>query len=170
MEVMNLAVERKGRKNSPMLPSLKEREPEANEIVSLLLDFVPLAMHELRKSFHENNSSDLTIPQFRILAILNCQPMNTKGLADTLGISLPAISRTMKALSKKGLVKKAKSKSDKREAHIQLTPEGSLIVTKAKVSVKKSLSEKMGKISAPKLKKMKSGINELNEFFLGIKE
>lgn len=74
---------------------------------------------------------DLTARQTAVLmtVYLTEQPHTVRGLAETLGVAKPAITRAVDTLSGLGLVKRAKDEADKRNVFIQRTVKGSVFLS-----------------------------------------
>ncbi len=95
-----------------------------HELASRFLDVIPLAMQALRTEMRQTRGTDLTVPQFRMLAHLWCEPASNRKLADNLGISVAASSRMVDWLIKHELAEKAQDETDRRQVVVQLTPAG----------------------------------------------
>ncbi len=74
---------------------------------------------------------DLTARQTAVLmtVYLTEQPHTVRGLAETLGVAKPAITRAIDTLSGHGLVKRAKDEADRRNVFIQRTVKGSVFLS-----------------------------------------
>ena len=59
-----------------------------------------------------------------VLAISNNPGINSKELADIMGVTKGAISQTLNILVKKGLIRKTPAPADARESALELTPLG----------------------------------------------
>ena len=81
-------------------------------------------MQSIRNEMRKARTNELTIPQFRVLANLWCEPANNRMLAETLGLSVAATSRMVDWLIKRGLVEKTQDTTDRRQVIAQLTPLG----------------------------------------------
>ena len=70
-------------------------------------------------------SLDLSLTQIKALHALDAGPApSVKELADQLGLSLPAASRAVESLLRKGLVTRTEDEHDRRIKRIALTSEG----------------------------------------------
>lgn len=69
---------------------------------------------------------DLAMTQVKCLFVLgNCaEELSVKDLADRLGLSLPAGSRTVEGLLRRGLVERREDEHDRRIKRVRLTAEG----------------------------------------------
>jgi DNA-binding MarR family transcriptional regulator len=68
---------------------------------------------------------ELSLTQLRALHVLayDSDTMSLKELADRLGLSLPAVSRSIEGLVQRGLVTRAEDADDRRMKQVRATPE-----------------------------------------------
>ena len=78
-----------------------------------------------------SNSPDLTSRQMSILLQVYLMPPShtVRGLATTLNISKPVITRAIDALIRLGFVKRVRDENDKRSVLIQRTVKGAVFLT-----------------------------------------
>jgi len=69
---------------------------------------------------------DLTFPQWRVVVILGDAPEGARisDIAQGVGVTLPATSRQLRRLERRGLVTVGRDERDRRAAVVRLTPEG----------------------------------------------
>jgi DNA-binding MarR family transcriptional regulator len=67
---------------------------------------------------------ELSLTQLRALRVLahDVDQMSLKDLAERLGVSLPAVSRSVEGLVQRGLVTRAEDASDRRMKQVRATP------------------------------------------------
>ena len=77
-------------------------------------------------TFHAIGELDLSFTQIKALCALenDGQERSVKGLADTLGVSLAAMSRAVDGLFERGLVSREEDPADRRMKRVRLTPSG----------------------------------------------
>lgn len=74
--------------------------------------------------------------QYPLLATLDrASAMTVSGLAETLGLSQPAITRTLANLVSLGLVDSMRAPGDQRQKHVSLTPAGAAALARARIIV-----------------------------------
>ena len=75
---------------------------------------------------------DLTVRQLAILLhiYLEPPPHTVRGLAATLGVTTPVITRALDTMGHMGLVKRVRDERDRRNVVIKRTVEGALFVEK----------------------------------------
>lgn len=90
-----------------------------------LLAIVPALMQALRVEMRAARSSDLTVPQFRILVFFQIHPgAPLTQAAEHLGLSLPAASKLAEGMVARGLLARETCTSDRRRIAIALTDDG----------------------------------------------
>lgn len=94
------------------------------KISSQILEVVPLAMRSIRSEMRGLAQPELSVAQFRILARLEFKPHSNKDLAEWVGVSTAAMSRTIDTLVKRGFVQRHIPKHDRREVVLTLTVKG----------------------------------------------
>ena len=74
---------------------------------------------------------DLTARQFTILLkiYLDEPPHTVRGIASSLNVTKPVVTRAIDSLSKLGLVKRVRDEQDKRNVFIQRTVKGAVYLT-----------------------------------------
>jgi DNA-binding MarR family transcriptional regulator len=66
----------------------------------------------------------LSLPQFRILGAVGAGASKASDLSDFQGVSKPAMSRHLDALVGQGLLKRGRSRSDRRQLSLEVTEKG----------------------------------------------
>ena len=94
------------------------------ELAGHLLSTIPRAMWRIRSEVRSAAKTDLTLPQFRILAHLSMGPSTNCILSEHLGASAANTCRTLVTLVGRGLVMQSRSKRDRRVVTLKLTPRG----------------------------------------------
>lgn len=138
----------------------------AKEVAALFLDVVPSAMRELRrqvcpKGEIKSRTLGLSLPQLRILACLADSPAGIKAVAEGLGVSLPAVSRMLTLLEKKGYVQRIPGQRDKREVEARLTAKGEQCFAQMQKEARAKLSESLRSVPAADLAPFARGLTEL---------
>ena len=81
-------------------------------------------MRSVRRQFRTLGAKALSLPQLRLLARLRRSSSTNAALADHLGVSLPAVTRLVQGLMKKGHVTRTVVASDRRQAQLECTAKG----------------------------------------------
>ena len=96
-----------------------------------LAGLVKYLLHAHGADFFETvGELDLSFTQVRALAILgrDVEQASLKELGDRLGLSLPAVSRSVEGLVKRGYVTRAEDADDRRFKQVAATPEGRALI------------------------------------------
>jgi DNA-binding MarR family transcriptional regulator len=95
-------------------------------LVRDLAGFAKILLHAGGRDFYrEVGELDLSLSQIRILHVLTgeVEEASLKALADEIGLSLPATSRSVDALVQRGLVTRSESTVDRRLKAVRATGE-----------------------------------------------
>ncbi len=86
-------------------------------------------INRFRFLFNKYTSDELTGTQLSVLRLLNEKgPSNTSFLAESLGVTLSAITAMINRLCKFGMVFRERRPEDRRQVWISITPKGSQIL------------------------------------------
>lgn len=100
------------------------------ERTELTLDMYALAAYLLRTAnvgtFNAIAGMDLSVTQIKALCALECdgEERSVKALAQSLGLSVAAMSRAVDGLFERGLVDREEDPDDRRMKRVRLTPGG----------------------------------------------
>jgi DNA-binding MarR family transcriptional regulator len=102
-----------------------------------LLDTIPCSIRTIRKLYAESLDGALTLQQIRVLTLIS-EGQGLTQIADTLQVSLAAVSKMVSALSKKKIIM-SKEGLDRRTQILTLTPQGKNSLDKIKKMVRSKL-------------------------------
>jgi DNA-binding MarR family transcriptional regulator len=110
----------------------KRTEPEIAPSTSELVDAVLASSRALvalsARSIADN--TDVTLPQYRMLVVLDHAPSNLTALADALDVIPSTAMRMVDRLVTAGLVQRTVPQEDRRVTHLELTAAGRQTVHK----------------------------------------
>jgi DNA-binding MarR family transcriptional regulator len=115
-------------------------------------DLYALASFLMRRAnvgtFNAIAELDLSFTQIKALCALESDPQerSVKALADGLGVSLPAMSRSVDGLFERGLVSREEDPTDRRMKRLRLTSEGARVPKLLNESRLSALSELIGSL------------------------
>lgn len=109
-----------------MLPV--ESVPAESEIGSDRLSDAVVAVAVLSRSL-ERALSDLTLPQFRILSMIESAPERAARLASRSEVTKASLTSITSVLERRGLIRREKVLGDKRGVRFGLTDEGRAVLT-----------------------------------------
>src|SRR6516162_4879658 len=66
----------------------------------------------------------MTLPQFRILAVVASSPERASRVAERAAVSRPSLSGVLDGLESRGWVRRSDVDGDRRGVHLDVTPEG----------------------------------------------
>lgn len=93
------------------------------ECAKAILDMAPRLMRFIRQQMRA--ASELSVPQFRVLAHLSQAPATNTELAERQGTTTPTMCRIVNGLVDRGLVRRDRSESaDRRQVSLHLTKKG----------------------------------------------
>jgi DNA-binding MarR family transcriptional regulator len=93
--------------------------------------FAKFLLHSGGRDFYRAvGELELSISQIRILHLLNgpLPEASLKTLADEIGLSLPAVSRSVEALVQRGLVTRTENDTDRRLKAVRITDEAKQLI------------------------------------------
>ena len=89
-----------------------------------LEELMPRVMRVLHHQDPEDALADFSVPQLRMLRILNGAPHTTSAVGESLGLSVSAITQMANRLEASGLVARTDDESDRRIKMLSLTQRG----------------------------------------------
>lgn len=117
------------------------------ENASQLFELGPRIARMIRRSMIEKGVGDLTLPQYRILTNVAQGIGKASVLCELKGVSMPAMSRMVDTLVRKGFLKRGSNSEDRREIVLSLTPEGKKALEQLKGAVTEAISGLLGALS-----------------------
>ncbi len=121
----------------------------ADEAAGRVLDVVPIVMSVIRGHMRQFRDCDLSIPQFRTLAYLNREPgASLSGVADYIGLTLPAMSRLIDGLVERKLILRQIPAGDRRKITLNLTARGRTTLESTLEKTQEHLAEHLEGLSA----------------------
>jgi DNA-binding MarR family transcriptional regulator len=131
-----------------------------------ILDGVPAVMWFIRRHMRKHRANGLSVPQFRVLVLLDRHPTASLSVAaEHLGVSLPAASRMITGLvSKKLLIRKACDK-DRRQMRLVLTAHGQAVLKAARQATLDCLADAIEELSPSQQKTVIAATRLLQSVF-----
>jgi MarR family transcriptional regulator for hemolysin len=119
-----------------------------------LFDTVPLVMRIIRKYMRQHRSG-LTVAQFRTIYCVSQSPQcSLSDVADSIGLSLPAMSRMVDGLVEKGYLNRRTCINDRRHVRLSVTPIGETALRESREMAQAQLAEVVSQLSAGRQKEM----------------
>jgi len=135
------------------------------EISRRLLETIPHMMRSVRLGLRDAKRSNLTVPQFRVLAFVSLQPCTSKQLADWQGVSLPAMSRMVDYLVRRQLLIRTPDTNDRRQIQLRASNKGKKEFQCLHRTVQATLAVRITTLRESKKKSLEAGLTVLGELF-----
>ncbi len=87
----------------------------------------------------ERSCGEITLPQYRLLAMISEGSERATALAGRLALAKPSVSAMVDALVERNLVTRAPVDGDRRAVRLQLTPEGRVALHNAEATMAENL-------------------------------
>ncbi|MFH0937976.1 MAG: MarR family transcriptional regulator, partial [Planctomycetota bacterium] len=130
-------------------------------------DTAPQIVQAIRMEMRRGRSSDISIPQFRTLRFIQCNPDSSLShLAEHLGLTLPSVSKLVDGLVKQKMVTRKSSTTDRRKITLMLTQAGASIVDSARAGARSNLAQKLKSLSDDELKTILQAMQILRPIFV----
>jgi long-chain acyl-CoA synthetase len=97
----------------------------------------------------ERSCGDLTLPQYRLLAMISEGSERATALAGKLALAKPSVSAMVEALVERELVTRARVDGDRRAVRLQLTPAGEAALCGAEVTMAENLQPLLDRCDDP---------------------
>jgi DNA-binding MarR family transcriptional regulator len=146
------------------LQSASHGIPSAEGCADEILDAVPAVLQFIRAQMRRHSGPDLSVPQFRTLAFLNRTPgTSLSALAEFLGLSLPATSRLVEGLVRKGFVERRIPEGNRRIVALSLSTNGRKTVHAARKAAEIRLAEVVASLPARERAAIQRAMRTLRE-------
>jgi MarR family transcriptional regulator for hemolysin len=132
------------------------------ELSRLLLQEIPSMMRVIR-SMVRTLDQPLTVPQFRVLNHLSRQACTSKQLADSHGVSVPAMSRMVNLLAGRKLLLRTPDKFDRRQVQLRPSKKGLAELERIRKLVRTKVAERMQVLTPEKKHSLAAGLAVLQE-------
>ncbi len=152
------------RETAAVRDTAAEVTPEA--CARAVMEAVPLVMRFLRGQMRRQRGSNLSVPQFRVLAFLHRYPGACLfAVADHLGVARPTASIMVDRLVRQGLVIRAEDPAERRRIALQLTVSGARDFQRAREATRAWLAGVLRGQSPSRLLQIAEGVSLLGETF-----
>jgi len=137
------------------------------ECAALLMETVPLVMRTVRAEMRHHRSSELSIPQFRVLVFLYHRPgASLSQVADHIGLTLPSMSKTIDKLVARKLLRRNISPKDRRCVTLTLTGRGKSTLRFAREETQVRVAAILAPLSGPDRNRLLGALQSLYALFL----
>ena len=131
-----------------------------------VLEAVPLVMRAIRQEMRRQRKPGLSVPQFRILVMLNRnQGASLSEVAEHMGLTLPSISKMVDGLVVRDLLTRETDPGDRRRLTLSLTPAGHSSMQTAYAATQAYLAGRLAALAAPDREALIQAMAALVEIF-----
>jgi DNA-binding MarR family transcriptional regulator len=147
-----------------MQPTAAKKQTTPEELAHELL---VLWMHLMRGSSQQMfallGELDLGMTQMKTLVMLDdcIEEVSVKDLSERLGLSLPATSRTIDGLLRRGFLSRHEDTVDRRVKRVRLTAEGKDVVRQINVARLQGLEAFAASLSVPQRARLMAALRDL---------
>jgi DNA-binding MarR family transcriptional regulator len=127
---------------------------------------VPAVMRFVREQMRRHRQEELTVPQFRALIFVSVnEDASLSPMAEHLGLSLPAASRMVDLLVRRGLMRRQPDLADRRCVRLTLTTRGGSVYRAALRATQAALAERFRTLGHNDLKLVQDALQTLTRVF-----
>jgi DNA-binding MarR family transcriptional regulator len=131
-----------------------------------VLEVVPLVMGTIRGEMRQHRRSDLSVPQFRVLAYLDQhQGTSLSAVAEFIGLTLPSMSKLVDGLVARELVTRKMCEDDRRRMRLALTASGQSALQISRNGTQTRLSEALDGLSSAERETIAQAMRTLRRVF-----
>ena len=135
------------------------------ELSALLLDAIPPLIRAIRAAMRNYRGARFTVPQFRVLGFVSLQPCTGKQIAEWQGVSVPAMSRMVGALVRRGLLRRTPDNADRRQIELRLSQRGQTEFARLRHAIEAALAARIALLPAAQKRALGTGLMTLGELF-----
>jgi DNA-binding MarR family transcriptional regulator len=103
------------------------------------------------------------MPHFRALMLLSRPPHTLSELAESQGVSLPTMSKTVSTLCGRGWVAREADEDDRRKTALHLTAEGEAVLKDMRCRAEQAFVDLLSPLSEEQLARLVDGLAVLDE-------
>jgi DNA-binding MarR family transcriptional regulator len=97
----------------------------------------------------ERACTDLTLPQYRLIALIARGDERASDVADRLALARPTVSATIDTLVERGVLERTAIDSDRRAVRLTITPEGARLLRSAQDAMRARLDDLLAQVADP---------------------
>lgn len=149
-----------------MTRSKPEPPPDtlADTCARRLLETVPFVMRVIRQEMRGVAEENLSVPQFRVLALLGRHTgASLSSVAKHLGVADATASTMVDRLVRRGLVSREVHPQERRRVVLDLTQEGRSLLSRARAQARTFLATALAAWSGPELQQLEESLERLSQ-------
>jgi DNA-binding MarR family transcriptional regulator len=149
--------------------AMKNRATQA-KLEENLMSASRIMVNMLAESLMRVGEEQISVPQFRILDMINSLTDKPTEIARMLDVSPPAISFLLERLEEKGLIERNLGTADRRRIELVLTEKGIGLVRRVNAYRKKNLKKVLQPMDADSRSQLESSLAAFTESYLRLKD
>lgn len=124
-------------------------------------------MRTIRREMRKSTAAELTVVQFRSLALSANEPggASVSAVAEHIGLTLPSASKLADGLVRRGYLKRRSDPGDRRTTRLEATAKGRRVVTAARAETRKVFAGLLAGMSADQLAEIMEAAESLAGVF-----
>ena len=131
-----------------------------------LLQTIPLVMRVIRTQMRGCRAPDLSVPQIRTMIFIGHEPgTGISEAAEFIGLSLPAMSKLVEGLVRRGLVSRESNSLDRRRVILNLSLRGKKELGQARRLAHAAMSSRLAQADPEELEKIFGALKCLRSIF-----
>ncbi|MCL2330421.1 MAG: MarR family winged helix-turn-helix transcriptional regulator [Phycisphaerae bacterium] len=131
-----------------------------------ILATITILLRVVRDQMRQHRRAELSVPQFRSLIYVHVMPQATlSDLAEHIGISLPAASRLVAGLVRRGLLRRQQRQDNRRCVQLTLTQRGREAYQSAHEKTCQAFTEHLTELPTVQLRLIRQAMTVLNRTF-----
>ena len=111
----------------------------------------------------ERALDDMTLPQFRVLAIVASSSERASRIAERAAVSRPSLTGLLDGLESRGWVRRVDVSGDRRGVRLEVTPAGTTALAEAELAMAGALSDLLGVTTSGERSRAVKGLTSLGE-------
>jgi DNA-binding MarR family transcriptional regulator len=113
----------------------------------------------------ERSLDDMTLPQFRVLAMIASSPERAGRIATLAGVSRPSLTGILDGLTQRGWVRRVDVDGDRRGVSLEITDDGRAALDRARAATGARLDEVLGHLDPGERRAALDGLRALARAF-----
>lgn len=129
---------------------------------AVILETIPPLMGSIREEVRKHRGPGLSMPQFRSLMFIHRHPeCSVSAVAQFLGLALPATSKQVDTLVRRGLVRREAHPSDRRRVTLRVTAKGESLRQAVRQQTQGYLAQRLAALSANEREQLAQAMRSL---------
>jgi DNA-binding MarR family transcriptional regulator len=142
------------------------QEKVAKDCAARIMETVPLMMRFIRKDMRAQNTTYMSVPQFRTLAFVDRNPGGSlSDLAEHLGVTRATASATVERLVQEDLIQRQENPEERRRVSLTLTKTGKQRLQKSREATRTHIADYLGSLPEEQISLIEEGLTLLKNIF-----